>query len=101
VSAGIVRHYERRGLLSAAAGSVSGYRLYPPEAVARMCVIRIALSIGFSTKGLVEISRERSRGNAPCRRVRGLAAGKLVALETRLRETKLWRRELRSVLLHE
>jgi len=47
---------------------------------------------------LADIFRERDRGGAPCRRVRELAAEKLVALEARLRDLQFWRRELRRTL---
>jgi MerR family copper efflux transcriptional regulator len=98
VSADTFRYYERCRLLPAAPRSVSGYRLYPPHALARVCLIRGALSIGFSIKELVAILGERDRGGAPCRQVRTLAAGKLVDLEARLRELRAWRSELRRTL---
>ena len=98
VSADTVRYYERRGLLAAAARSTSGYRLFPRGALVRVRLIRGALSIGFSVGELASIFRERECGGAPCHRVRDLAAGKLVALETRLRDLQSWRRELRATL---
>jgi DNA-binding transcriptional MerR regulator len=93
-----VRYYERRRLLPSAPRSASGYRLFPPEAIARVQLVRSALSIGLSVTDLADIFRERDRGGAPCRRVRELAAGKLVALEARCRDLQSWRRELRNTL---
>ena len=98
VSADTLRFYERRGLLPAAPRSASGYRLFPAEALARVRLIRGALSIGFSVTELSAIFQERDRGGAPCRRVRELAAHKLVAIEGQLRELQSWRRELRKTL---
>jgi DNA-binding transcriptional MerR regulator len=98
VSADTLRFYERRGLLASAPRTASGYRLFPPEALARVRLIRGALSIGFSVAELTAIFRERDRGGAPCRRVRELAAEKLAALEVQLRELRSWRRELRKTL---
>ena len=63
-----------------------------------MQLVRSALSIGLSVTDLADIFRERDRGGAPCRRVRELAAGKLVALEARCRDLQSWRRELRNTL---
>jgi DNA-binding transcriptional MerR regulator len=98
ISADTLRFYERRGLLPAVSRSPSGYRLFPPEAIVRVRLIRGALAIGFSVKELGAIFAERDRDGAPCRRVRGMAAEKLAALEVRLRHLQSWRRELRRTL---
>ncbi len=98
VSPDAVRFYERRHLLPAAPRSASGYRIFPREALARVQLIRGALSIGFTVSELVAIFGERDRGGAPCRKVRELAAEKLAALEARLRDLRAWRRELRRTL---
>jgi DNA-binding transcriptional MerR regulator len=98
VSADTIRYYERSGLLQTVPRSASGYRLFPPEAPARIQLIRSALSIGFSIRELAEVFRERNRGGAPCHRVRKLVASKLDALEAQLRELRLWRAELRNTL---
>jgi MerR family Zn(II)-responsive transcriptional regulator of zntA len=98
VSADTVRFYERRNLLLPAARTSAGYRIFSPDSIARMRLIRAGLSIGFSVTELADILRERSNGGAPCRRVRKLAAEKLAVLEKRLRELQSWRRELRSML---
>jgi DNA-binding transcriptional MerR regulator len=98
VSTDTLRYYERRRLLPSAPRSASGYRLFQPEALARVRLIRSALSIGFSVEELAAIFGERDRGGAPCKRVRALAADKLAALEAQLRDLRSWRRELRTTL---
>jgi DNA-binding transcriptional MerR regulator len=99
VSTDTLRYYERSGLLPAAPRSASGYRLYPREALHRVGLIRSALSIGFSVRDLAGIFRERDREHGtPCRRVRELAARKLVQLESQLQDMRSWRRELRATL---
>jgi DNA-binding transcriptional MerR regulator len=98
VSTDTLRYYQRRGLLPAAPRSPSGYRLFPPEGLARVQLIRSALSIGFSVNDLAGILCERERDGAPCRRVRELASEKLLALEARLRDLRSWRRTLRDTL---
>jgi len=98
ISADTLRFYERRGLLVPAQRASSGYRLFPPDALARVKLIRSALSIGFSIAELAEILRERDHGGAPCRRVRELAVDKLAALEEQLRDLQSRRRELRKTL---
>lgn len=99
VSADTVRFYERRHLLLPAARTSAGYRVFSPDSLARMRMIRAGLSIGFSVSELADIFSERDSGGAPCRRVRKLAAEKLAVLEARLQELQSWRRELRSTLL--
>ena len=98
VSTDTLRYYERRHLLPDAPRSASGYRLFPPEALARVRLIRGALSLGFSVRELAAILGERDRGGTPCRRVRTLAAGKLAALEAQIRDLQSWRRELKTTL---
>jgi DNA-binding transcriptional MerR regulator len=98
ISRDTLRYYERHRLLPGVLRSAAGYRLFPPEAVVRVRLIRGALSIGFSVKELADIFSERDRGGAPCNRVRRLAAGKLVVLEARLRDLQSWRRELKITL---
>ncbi len=98
ISTDTLRFYEREKLLPAAPRSASGYRLFPPEALARVKLIRGALSIGFSVRELSAIFGERDRGGAPCHRVRKLAAEKLATVEERLRDLQSWRRELRTTL---
>jgi DNA-binding transcriptional MerR regulator len=98
VSTDTLRHYERRGLLPCPERSAAGYRLYSPEALDRVRLIRGALSIGFTVNELGAILADRDLGGAPCRRVRGLAANKLATVERQLRTLRRWRRELRAAL---
>jgi DNA-binding transcriptional MerR regulator len=48
VSTDTLRYYERKGVLWIPARSQGGYRLYPPEAVGRVRLVRRALAIGFT-----------------------------------------------------
>jgi len=98
ISTDTLRFYERRGLLPSAPRTASGYRLFSQDALARVRLIRGALSIGFSIAELSGILCERDHGGAPCRRVRKLAADKLVAIEDQIRDLQGWRRELRKTL---
>lgn len=98
ISTDTLRYYERLRLLPAAPRSAAGYRQFPAEALTRVRLIRGALAIGFSVRELAAIFAERDRGGAPCHRVRALAARKLAAVETCLRDLQSWRRELKSTL---
>ena len=94
VSTDTLRHYERIGVLLCPRRTGGGYRLYPPEALARVRLIRGALSMGFSLPELVRILKVRDRGGAPCKQVRALAESKLQELDERLEELRRLRSHL-------
>jgi DNA-binding transcriptional MerR regulator len=98
VSADTLRHYERMGLLPSPPRTTSGYRLYAPEALDRVRMIRRALAIGFSLKELRSILRVREQGGAPCREVRAMAGEKLNQLERRIEEMIELQKLLKSLL---
>lgn len=98
VSTDTLRYYERRRLLAAPPRAANGYRRYPTEALARVRVIRAALAVGFSVDELTQILGAHDRGLAPCQRVRQLAAGKLEALGSRIRELQHLRTALRKTI---
>ena len=85
-------------VLGIPARSQGGYRLYPPEAVGRVRLVRRALAIGFTLQDLAAVLSERDRGGAPCRSVRALVAERLAELETRLGDLAELRDELRLLL---
>lgn len=100
VSADTLRLYEIKGLLPPARRSANGYREYPPEACARVRLVRRAVALGFTLDELARIVKVRDRGGAPCAEVRGLAAEKLNLLEGRIAEMQDARDRLRDVLAH-
>lgn len=100
VSPDTVRYYERQGLLPPAPRSAKGYRLYPVGSLERVQLIRQALALGFTVRELAEVLHERDSGRAPCRRVRELAAAKLVQLKRQQRELAGVCAALRRVLKH-
>lgn len=100
VSTDTLRHYERKGLLAQAPRSANGYRHYPPEASARVRLVRRAVALGFTLDELARILGVRDRGGAPCHGVRALAEEKLKTLERRLAELEAARDTLRAVLRH-
>jgi DNA-binding transcriptional MerR regulator len=98
VSTDTLRHYERKGVLARPRRTANGYRVYPAGAIERVQLIRRALCVGFTLDELARILREREKGSVPCQEVRALASGKLAEVETRLKELKMVRDELRSTL---
>ena len=97
VSTDTLRHYERKGLLSAGR-SANGYREYSPQSKDRVRLVQHALSVGFTLDELARILKVREQGGMPCREVRTLAAAKLKALEEQIRGLSGLRSELRAML---
>lgn len=98
VSTDTLRHYERKGLLKPPRRTTGGYRRYPPEALARVLLIRRALLVGFSLDELGRVLRERERGGAPCRQVRELVSHRLAAVDLEIAALHSLKKELRSLL---
>lgn len=98
VSTDTLRHYERKGVLPRPRRGANGYRQYPPEALARVLLVRRALAFGFTLDELARVLSARDRGGAPCREVRALAAEKLAEVEERLAQLNELRGELRATL---
>lgn len=98
VSTDTLRHYERAGVLARPARTRAGYRRYAPEAVARVAMIRRALVVGFSIKDLAGVFRERDRGAAPCRRVRGIVAGRLEQIDDEIAALQTLKSQLAAML---
>ncbi len=98
ISADTLRLYERKGLISAPLRAANGYRCYSHDAVARVRMIRAALSIGFTLDELAKILKLRDAGGAPCHRVRELVAAKLQGLEQHIEQLVALRGQLSEVL---
>jgi DNA-binding transcriptional MerR regulator len=98
VSPDTVRYYERIGILPQSARTVSGYRMYPREAVNRVLLVRRALQLGFNLKELADILRVRDRGGVPCHRVLSLTEAKLRSLVRQIQELRRTQRYMRQLV---
>lgn len=98
VSVDTVRHYERLGLIGPSLRSDGGYRLFPPETVARVQLIRDAVRVGFSLQQLGTFMRARQSGRPPCREVRTAAARILDSMNEQLATLTSTRDAVRRML---
>lgn len=89
-----IRFYERRGLLEEPPRRASGYRQYPPEAVARMRFIRGAKELGFSLQEIKELLELRVDANATCADVKSRANGKILDIEHKIESLESMRAAL-------
>jgi DNA-binding transcriptional MerR regulator len=98
VSPDTLRHYEHLKLLAVPRRSSGNYRLYPPNTVDRVRLVRRALAVGFSLPELARILKVRDEGGAPCRQARRLLEEKLSQVERQITDLAAMRDHLRIVL---
>jgi DNA-binding transcriptional MerR regulator len=98
VSTDTIRHYESLGVIPHAERTANGYRRFPRSAADRVSLVRRAIAIGFSLDEIARLFRRRASGDAPCREVRALAAGKLDEVKRRIEEMTALRDELAAVI---
>ncbi|MDR7304229.1 MerR family transcriptional regulator [Haloactinomyces albus] len=95
-----VRYYERRGLLAEPPRSLGGHRLYPPEAVTTLLLIKAAQRLGFTldeVADLLKAERLRNTGRSePGLRQR--ATAKLAEIDSRIADLHTIRATLADAL---
>jgi MerR family mercuric resistance operon transcriptional regulator len=95
-----LRYYERRGLLARPGRTDGGHRLYPPETVVVLRVIKAAQRLGFTldeVADLLEVGRYRP-GRRPNAGLPERAAAKLVEVEARITDLQMIAGTLRAAL---
>ena len=98
ISPDTLRHYERMKLLAVPRRSSGNYRLYPPEALDRVRLIRHALAVGFSLPELAMILKVRDKAGAPCRQVKRLLEEKVHTMDEQIADLAAMRDHLRTIL---
>jgi DNA-binding transcriptional MerR regulator len=92
-----VRYYERRGLLAEPDRSLGGHRLYPPEAVTVLRVIKAAQRLGFTLDEVAELL-EASRHHHRDAGLQARAAAKLAEIDARIADLNVIRATLLAAL---
>ncbi|MGH3678124.1 MAG: MerR family transcriptional regulator [Mycobacterium sp.] len=95
-----LRYYERRGLLDEPDRTLGGHRLYPPEAITVLRVIKAAQRLGFTLEevaDLLEVTQLRGRRRADAG-LQACARVKLAEVEAKLVELRTVRDTLRDAL---
>jgi MerR family mercuric resistance operon transcriptional regulator len=95
-----LRYYERRGLLSQPERTLGGHRLYPPEAVTVLRVIKVAQRLGFTLDEIADLLDLGSHrhGTRPETGLRARAAVKLAEVEARIADLTVIRDTLGAAL---
>jgi MerR family mercuric resistance operon transcriptional regulator len=89
-----LRYYERRGLLPAPDRTLGGHRVYPPDTVAVLRMIKAAQRLGFS---LDEVAELLAIGDRPAG-LAGRAAAKLAEVEAAIADLTVVRDTLRAAV---
>lgn len=84
VTRGMLRLYEREGLLAPPQRSAAGYRHYPGDAVARLQAIRYLKEVGFTLREITLLLSERDHGEIDAQRLREMARAQLAQIDQRI-----------------
>lgn len=84
VTRGMLRVYEREGLLGEPPRSAAGYRAYPADAVQRLLAIRQLKEVGFTLREIAFLLSERDVGRISPARIRQLAREQLAVIDQRV-----------------
>jgi MerR family copper efflux transcriptional regulator len=93
-----LRFYEKGGLLDSPSRTYSGYRVYGEDVLERLAFIKRAQALGFSLDEIRRIIDDARKGESPCDEVREIVRRRLAELDERMRELRLYRKELAVTL---
>ncbi|MEV7627097.1 MerR family transcriptional regulator [Actinoplanes sp. NPDC089786] len=92
-----LRYYERRGLLAEPVRSNGGHRLYPPDTVALLGVIKAAQRLGFTLDEVADLIAA-GRGRHPAPDLRQRATDKIAEIDARIADLTVIRAALTDVV---
>jgi DNA-binding transcriptional MerR regulator len=95
----MLRYYESQGLLSPAARSAAGYRLYAPETAQTLLFIQRAQRLGFSLNDIQGLLERLKRDDLLDETVLAVAEERYLAIERQLTELLVLRHEMGVFLL--
>ena len=92
-----LRYYERRGLLAEPVRSTGGHRLYPPDTVALLSVIKAAQRLGFTLDEVAELI-DAGRRRHPAADLRERAIAKIGEIDARIADLTVIRTTLSQIV---
>ena len=92
-----LRYYERRGLLAEPTRSIGGHRLYPPDTVALLNVIKAAQRLGFTLAEAAELL-DAGRRRHPTTDLRQRAVDKIAEIDAKIADLIAIRTSLTEVV---
>ncbi|WP_238011961.1 MerR family transcriptional regulator [Dactylosporangium sp. AC04546] len=92
-----LRYYERRGLLAEPSRSLGGHRLYPPDTVALLNVIKAAQRLGFTLDEVADLL-DAGRRHHPTPDLRERALDKIAEIDRRMADLAAIRSTLTEIV---
>ncbi|MFJ8581104.1 MerR family transcriptional regulator [Micromonospora sp. NPDC093277] len=95
-----LRYYERRGLVAEPERTLGGHRLYPPETVTILRVIKTAQRLGFTLDEVAELLNVsvHRHGRRPEPGLQARAQAKLVEVEQKIADLSVIRETLHAAI---
>jgi DNA-binding transcriptional MerR regulator len=93
-----LRYYERRGLLSPAERSPSGYRLFPDDEPRRVRFIRRAQALGFTLVEIKDLLKLRVKDSRRCDTVRTAARVTRARVRERIADLRRMEKALEKLI---
>jgi DNA-binding transcriptional MerR regulator len=92
-----LRYYERRGLLAEPGRSIGGHRIYPPDTVALLNVIKAAQRLGFTLDEVADVLDAGRRRHPPAD-LRQRAIDKIAEIDRKIADLAAIRDALTEVV---
>ena len=93
-----IRYYEEVGLLPKPTRTLSGYRLYAPDAADRLQFIKKAQHLGLRLDEIKEILDLADRGRCPCGHVQDLLKKRLTELQRKIADLRMIERRVQGAV---
>ncbi len=93
-----LRYYDRLGLLTTQRQVGNGYRVFGPESLQQLQLIRLGQSLGFSLESMAELMPLLGQTPMEQPQVRNKLEGKLVEIDQRIAELQQLRHDLAELL---
>ena len=93
-----LRYYERRGLLAKPDRSPGGHRIYPPEAITVLRVIKAAQRLGFTLEEIADLLETGRHHHKPDAGLQARAGAKLTEVEAKIADLTVIAATLRTAL---
>jgi MerR family mercuric resistance operon transcriptional regulator len=93
-----LRYYERRGLLTEPDRTLGGHRVYPPETVTLVRIIKAAQRLGFTLDEVADLLDTAAHRHRQGRGLRARAQAKLTDIEQKIADLVVIRDTLRQAV---
>ncbi len=92
-----IRHYDKKGLISASARSEGNFRIFDQSAIDRVMFIKHCRSLDLSISEIHQLLQLAESPNSGCDDINTMIDGHIVEVEQRIMELQLLRKQLKSL----